>query len=1112
MKNLFKKLPLLTFVCLLLFTCNTINFAQDLDDVTISGRISDSNGQAIAGANVKATLIETGVERTVTTDDEGRYRIIELQPGLYKVTASATGFGAKEKIDLQTISGQNLQLDFTLSPADVVVDPVQVTDEDAPAVDTTRTVVGGTVTEREIEDLPNLSRNPLDLVFTLGGVTEEPLSTRDLSFDKGDRRDTAPRSSPEEVGVFALSGGAAYSNNITIDGFDNNDDRVASFRFQPSIESIEEVQVITNQFSAEYGRASGGRVNIRTRAGTRKLRGRVFYFFEDESLNANSWSNNRRLIPRYPFQQNVVGFTLGGPIPFGYFKDKTYFFGGYEYDDIFDTTITDTYIPIIQNSRFPLPTPNPNEIITDFPNTPNAVNLGRFVLGTDTPRRKHILTGRIDHNFTDKHSITLGYQFGKTHDQRQFNGGNRLAEALIGKRSETHAVNFLHNYVFSAKAVNQFRLQYSILDPQFVAEGKFTNPVVLISFREPTLTFNTTLTAGSSTLGTSDRSEKRWQAADTFSYVAGAHTLRFGFDIQNIDSTFIDLTDASGTFNFADPLATTTIPQCLTNPNLPPSATNPRIRSGSTAYARGCVVRYRHNFFTNSAIENTYYGFFLQDDWRMRSNLTFNFGLRYEQETIIDDTNNWGPRFAVAWSPFKDNKTVVRFGGGIFYNRVLLRTVDDYQRGQNEIIFDTNRISTANNLLDTYLLQLSNNFPNILTPESPLVQQYIAAGLNNNSFFRSLDPGIKIPESYQVNLGFERELSKGFVFEANLTYNRTARLWRERNTNAPIIPAGFTDLADYLARGITTGNTRFEFAGTGAPDSRTAGGVTFYNLDSQNTSTASATPYGRALAIANTLRPNPSAGQTEQVGSMGNSWYRGLVLELRRRYRDLGRGFGSSMRLVYTLSYLEDDGIVNTSSAQTQGDFAAERSRSLLDRRHRFALSGLFDTPEWMGKLRFSPIFRFGSSAPFNLSNGGNDADDRNLDDVNTDRPNYSGDLNDITWRRFTDPVNTTVINNLTLAPIGRGGNLPRNAGRGPRQWIFDLNVSRQFSFGERFRLRPQVEFNNILNMTVYSFGSEFIDASLIAGSPTQADLINFLAPTRAFRPRQIRFGLRFDF
>jgi Carboxypeptidase regulatory-like domain len=1113
MKSVFKKLLLLGFVCLLVFSLKTTNFAQDLDEVTISGKISDSNGQAIVGATVTATLVETGVERTVTTDDNGRYRIIELQPGLYKVTASANGFGAKEKIDLQTISGQNVQLDFGLAPADVVVDPVQVTDEDASPVDVTRTVVGGTVTQREIEELPNNSRDALDLVFTLGGVTEEPLSTRDLSLDKGERDETAPRSSPEEVGIFALSGGAAYSNNITIDGFDNNDDRVASFRFQPSIEAIEEVQVITNHFSSEYGRASGGRVNIRTKAGTRKLRGRVFYFFEDESLNANSWSNNRRRIPRYPFQQNVAGFTLGGPIPFGYFKNKTYFQAAYEYDNIFDTTITDTYIPLTQNPLFPLPTPNNNEIITDFPTDPiNAVNLGRFVQGTDTPRRRHIFTGRIDHNFTDTHSVTFGYQFGDSFDKRQFNGGNRLAEALIGKRSNTQAANFSHNYVFSSKAVNQFRLQYSILDPQFVADGQFTNPVVLISFREPTNTFNTTLTAGSSTLGASDRSEKRWQAADTFSYVTGNHTLRFGFDIQNIDSTYIDLSDASGTFNFADPLASTTIPQCLVNPNLPPSATNPRIRAGANAYARGCVSRYRHNFFTDSTQKNTYYGVFFQDDWRMRPNLTLNFGLRYERETIIDDTNNWGPRFAVAWSPFKSKKGVIRFGGGIFYNRVLLRTVDDFQRGQNEIIFDTNRISSANNLRDSYLLQLSNNFPDVLMADSPLVQQYIAAGLNNNSFFRSLDPTLKIPESYQVNLGFERELAKDFVFEANLTYNRTVRLWRERNTNAPIVPAGFTDLADYLANGITTGNTRFEFAGIGAPDSRTAGGVTFYNLDSQNTSTAAATPYGRALAVANTLRPNPSAGQTEQVGSLGNSWYRGLVLELRRRFRPLGHGFGSSMRVVYTLSYLEDDGIVNTSSAQTQGDFAAERSRSLLDRRHRFALSGLFDTPRWMGKLRFSPIFRFGSSAPFNLSNGGNTADDRNLDDVNTDRPNYSGDLDDITWRRFTDPVNMTVINNLTLASIGRGGNLPRNAGKGPRQYIFDLNVSRQFNFTEKIRLRPQVEFNNILNMTVFSFGSEFIDASIINGSPTQADLNNFLVPTRAYRPRQIRFGIRLDF
>lgn len=1094
----------------LVFAAASAVTAQDLDDVTISGRIADSNNLPIVGATLVATEVATGTERTVTSNEEGRYRFIELKPGTYKIKASATGFGAKERIDLVTISGQALQLDFTLNPADVQAEAtVTVTEEDSPAIDITRTIVGGTITQREVEELPNTTRDALDLVLTLGGVTEEPLSLRDLSFDKGGRSESAPSSGLIEGGVFALSGGAAYSNNITIDGFDNNDDRVAGIRFQPSIESIAEVQVVTNQFSAEYGRASGGRVNIRTRAGSRKFSGRAFSFFSDESLNANTWSNNRRNVPRFPFQQHVPGFTLGGPIPWGYFDKKTFFYGSYEYDYIFDTTITDTYIPIATNPEFALPTPNSSETIIDF-----GSPLGRFIDGSDTPRKVHRLTARADHNFKDGHYITFAYQLGKTNDLRQFNGGNRLAESLIGKKSSTNAFNFTHNYSLSAKAFNQFRFQYSTLKPDFVSPGQATNPVVIISFREPGLTFNTSLVAGSSTLGTSARDENRTQFQDTFVYLAGDHSLRFGFDYQRIDSTFIDLTDASGTFSFADPLATTTLPQCLTNPALPPGATNPRIRGGVNSFPRGCVQRYRHNFFTDSEIVNNYFGTFFQDDWRLRGNMTFGFGLRYERESVIDDNDNFGPRLGFAWSPFKEGSGVIRLGAGIFYNRVLLRTIDDYRRGENEVIFDTNRIPSAGNARDPYLLALSNLFPGILTPEDPLVQQYIAAGFNNNSFFRSLDPDIKIPESYQFNVGFEREIGKAFVFETNFTYNKTIRLWRETNTNAPVVPAGFVDLADYLDRGITTGNIQFEFAGISAPDSRSGGGsVVIYNLDSQNPSTAATTPYGRALVIANSLKPFPTLGQSERVGSMGVSWYKGLILEMRRRYRRFDSGFGTSFRVVYTLSRLDDDGIVNTSSAQIPGDFRAERSRSLLDRRHRFALTGLFDTPNWFGKLRFAPLLRIGSSAPFNISNGGDDEDDRNLDDVNSDRPNFSGDLKDLVWRRSTDPLDVTVAQAFTLSPIGRAGNLPRNSGIGPKQFLFDLNVSREWRFGERMRLRPQVEFNNILNAAVFSFGAEFINFIPAGTAPNLALLQEeFLVPTRAYRPRQVRLGLRFDF
>ena len=272
------------FTLLLTFAV-AVSFAQDLDDVTFSGKITDSAGLAVVGASVAATSVDTGESRTVVTDDEGRYRIVKLKPGTYKIKTSLSGFGTQETPEITTISAQNVQKDFKLAPAGVTAEQtITVTDDDSPVVDTTRTIVGGTVTQREIEELPNDSRNPLDLVLTLGGTAEEQLSTRDLSSDRGGRGLTAPGTTPEEAGIFGLSGGAAYSNNITIDGLDNNDDRAARERFQPSIEAVEEVQIITNQFSAEYGRASGGRINIRTRGGSSKYHARGFYFFRPITL------------------------------------------------------------------------------------------------------------------------------------------------------------------------------------------------------------------------------------------------------------------------------------------------------------------------------------------------------------------------------------------------------------------------------------------------------------------------------------------------------------------------------------------------------------------------------------------------------------------------------------------------------------------------------------------------------------------------------------------------------------------------------------------------------------------------------------------------------------
>jgi len=1085
--------PAILFVFLAIFASSATILAQDLDDVTISGRIVDSNNAPIVGASVTATLVTTNVERTVVTDDEGRFRITELTPGLYKVRASQTGFGTQEKIDLETIAGQNVQLNFSLSPGDVRAEQtVTIGDDDAPIVDTTRTVVGGTVTQREIEELPNTTRNALDLVFTLGGVAEDPLSTRDLAED-GSGTGVTEASTLVEGGIFSLSGGAAYSNNITIDGLDNNDDRLAQDRFQPSLDSIAEVQVITNQFSAEYGRASGGRVNIRTRAGTNKFRGRAFLFFRDESLNANTYNNNRRNIPRQPFSEYNPGFTFSGPIPIGYFKNKTYFFSSYEYNNLSDTTTIDTVLPVAQNPNFALPAPTNLGAVRPDVNATGAL-IAPYIVSLNTPSRKHTFTQRIDHNFTNNHNITFNYQFGRLSNFRQFQSSTRVLEdALQGRTRNNDAFYITDNYVISQKLVNQFRFQFSSYKPGFAAENPL-DPVILIRVRDTAVLENRsgTLTAGNSTNNfASTRLEKRYQFQDTVNYVVGSHTLKGGLDVQLIESENLALSDATGTYNF-DSVA---------------------------EFVSSRVIRFRQNFGTNSVQNNKYYGIFLQDEWRATSKITLSAGLRYERETIIDDTNNFGPRIGIAYSPFDNNKTVIRFGTGIFYNRALLRTLDDYALGRQRRSFDSRLLAGPSLDADcvlpanvnlprcVFLTQLSTSFPNV--PTFDQLSQLSGGFATAATFTRRVDESLKLPESYQFNVGFERDIGSGIAIEANFTYNKTVRLWRETNVNAFILPTGFATYTDFLLA-INDGTTRFELGPmTSTNDTRVVSGVTFVNLNSTNRSTIATSPVGRArTALGARLNRgvNNSLGQIEQVGSMGSSVYQGLILEMRRRFRQIGYGFGTSFRAVYTFSRLRDDGIVNTSSAQIAGNFDAEFSESVQDRRHRFSFSGSLETPYWLGKLRFSPILRIASGNPFNLSAGGID---RNLDDVNNDRPNFTGNIKDIRFRNPGDPFPQSVLDGLSLAPIGSPGNLPRNAGRGPGQFIFDLNVTREFRFSERFRLRPNIEFDNIFNAKVFTFSSDFINFDNVGTATFQQ---NFLVPQRTLRQRQIRVGLRFDF
>ncbi|HEX8127881.1 MAG TPA: TonB-dependent receptor, partial [Pyrinomonadaceae bacterium] len=786
---------------------------------------------------------------------------------------------------------------------------------------------------------------------------------------------------------------------------------------------------------------------------------------------------------------------------------------------VLDSTVIDTLVPVVANPRFPLPAPTTlagrRTEAAPADDASRAAELAPFVAEVYTPLSASNLTTRTDHNFTDAHNGTFLYQRGRSRNLRQFGGGSRLADALQGRTRHSDAISYTDNFVISPRLINQLRAQVSRLAPALKTDGRTTaRPVVLITLDDPlapgeNVNRSGTLVAGASNTGASDRRETRLQVQDTLTVLRGARTFKFGGDVQRIRSTFIDLSDSSGTFDFAS----------------------------AGDFLANAPERFRQSFNNESEQKNFYAGLFAQLEWQARPNLNVTYGLRYENESILGDRNNLAPRAAVAYDPFRSGKTVIRAGAGLFFNRVLLRTIDDFTLGGRRVFFDTNTLrnpATAKLMTSAErraFIAANLSFPDALTIDSPIVKQF---GTLQTNFARRLDPKLRIPESYQMNVGFERELARGFVVEVNYTFNRGIHLWREFNANAPRLPRGYKDFTAYLlsrdfpnfrdpAGTRPLYNTqsagelvRFTLAPDGAPNPDAIARVvefgvpvTVFNLNTFSSGSA----IEAALGALNDLRPDPSRGQIEQLASIGNSFYHGLTVEARRRFAAREGGFNLSLRAAYTLSRLIDDGVVNTSSALTVGDFRGERAPSLLDRRHRFVLSGTLSAPRRLGGVHFATILRLATGAPFNVSLGGVD---RNLDDVSNDRPVFTGDPRLIRSRRPGEPLSPELAGAFSLPAIGRTGNLPRNAGRGPALFAFDLNVTREFRFSERLRLRPNIEIDNLLNKTVYTFGAEFINFNALrpAASAEQrrSFLDSFLVPTRTLRPRSIRVGMRLDF
>lgn len=574
--------------------------AAQVTTALVQGRVLDGSGAAVAGATIKARNVDTAAERTGPSDAKGAYRLAALPPGRYEVTAALAGFVTATRSGVVLTIGQEANLDFTLG-----VSPRQETvtiEGQAPIVETTKSDLSTTFTTRQIDDLAVSERTFTNLAFLAPGILDGP--------------------SNENSRVTVVAGGGnGTTNTFLIDGLSNDADSVSDTRGQFALDAIGQFQVISSQFDAEFGQASGAIVNVITRSGTNQLKGRAYGYYRADELSANdpfvqpdpaSGEKNKA-----PFSQKIFGATLAGPLK----KDKTFFF--LSYDHTFrDASTVVSVDPAILTS------------------------LGLDTQGTyENPIRNPLVLAKLDHHPTPDQTLTLRYRLDRRTETNAAISSNFASDSFFDRLEKSYDIAVSHTWIVSPRVVNDARFQFarSVNDLADQCAGcPFIVRPSVSSGKFPSFPQNFT--------------EDRLQFLDTLSFAVpnkgGDHYFKAGADVsflgiegmvpQTRDGLFVFQTDSP--FNAADP---TTYPFLY------------QISVGDPSFD----------------VPNNLYTFFVQDQWRVSRRLTLNLGLRYDFEdhvAVKSDKNNVAPRLHLAWDPDGKGQTSIRGGFGIYYDQVFL--------------------------------------------------------------------------------------------------------------------------------------------------------------------------------------------------------------------------------------------------------------------------------------------------------------------------------------------------------------------------------------------------------------------------------------------------------
>jgi hypothetical protein len=700
------KTSILLLCSVLVFLCpGVIRAQQNVTSASLSGRIEDASGAVVSGASVTATHLETNQQLTTTSDYEGWFRFPYLRTGAYDLTIDAQGFATVTK-QLTVSIGQSLDMPVKL---DVAALSAQVNiGSDVPIIETVRTQITETIRTKEINELPLNGRNYLDLALLIPGVS--PTNT-------GSNQRFAETSAVPGQGI-SIAGQRNLYNSFVMDGVSANDDAADLTGTYYSEEVIDQFQVVTSGGIAEFGRASGGVVNILTKSGTNDWRGGVYGFFRNQRFDArNPLAPAKDLLT-----QSQYGLTLGGPLR----RERTFIFSNFE-----------------QTRR------NYSTVLTIAPAAVNGINSRLREVNYPAPL---VTTGivpasfdtinfftRIDHSINQHNQLSARYSLYHINavNSRSVGGLNAVSRGT-GLNDTDQTVQVSNVTTFSSRTLNEARFQFtnSRLDAPVNDEvGPAVNIAGVANF-------------GTATVSPLARDINLYEWVDNVSTQRGNHSLKGGVDFLYNRVNIVFPGAVQGVYAFSS----------LNN------------------FLNGNYLNYQQAFGAPSQFQsNPNVGVFVQDEWRIRPDLTLNAGLRYDLQFLPDpiktDTDNWAPRMGIVYAP-GDRKTVVRASFGLYYDRIPLRaTSNALQRDGSKFL----------------VVQLSPTQPG--APVFPNVLAVQPATLPTKPNITRIDPDIEASYSQQANLQIERELPGNALISVGYLHLRAQRVILSRNVNVPTVPA-----------------------------------------------------------------------------------------------------------------------------------------------------------------------------------------------------------------------------------------------------------------------------------------------------------------------------------